>query len=164
MRVARLKETYPTAKVELWCEDEHRPGLKSRSSAGCGAPSEKGREFRPTSVTSGPTPLRLRAPENRRGPLVDPPHGERGGVLDGFGELRQGSWSGQRETRPARARSSGLAHGKEEAEGPRRDTPGVPTLAFPGATTLRKAMAAFRRRGCENRHFERRSRSWRRRS
>src|SRR5919202_6384015 len=76
MRVARLKETYPTAKVELWCEDEHRPGLKSRSSAGCGAPSEKGREFRPTSVTSGPTPLRLRAPENRRGPLVDPPHGE----------------------------------------------------------------------------------------
>jgi hypothetical protein len=24
MRVARLKEAYPTAKVELWCEDEHR--------------------------------------------------------------------------------------------------------------------------------------------
>jgi hypothetical protein len=28
MRVARLKESYPTAKVELWCEDEHRLGLK----------------------------------------------------------------------------------------------------------------------------------------
>jgi transposase len=28
MRVLRLKETYPTAKVELWCEDEHRLGLK----------------------------------------------------------------------------------------------------------------------------------------
>jgi hypothetical protein len=29
MRVAKLKETYPTAKVELWCEDEHRRlGLK----------------------------------------------------------------------------------------------------------------------------------------
>jgi len=28
MRVARLKEVYPTAKVELWCEDEHRLGLK----------------------------------------------------------------------------------------------------------------------------------------
>ena len=28
MRVAPLKETYPTAKVELWCEDEHRLGLK----------------------------------------------------------------------------------------------------------------------------------------
>jgi hypothetical protein len=26
--VARLKEAYPTAKVELWCEDEHRLGLK----------------------------------------------------------------------------------------------------------------------------------------
>jgi hypothetical protein len=29
MRVARLKEAYPTAKVESWCEDEHRLlGLK----------------------------------------------------------------------------------------------------------------------------------------
>jgi hypothetical protein len=28
MRVMRLKEAYPTAKVELWCEDEHRLGLK----------------------------------------------------------------------------------------------------------------------------------------
>jgi len=29
MRVAKLKETYPTAKVELWYEDEHRRlGLK----------------------------------------------------------------------------------------------------------------------------------------
>ena len=28
MKVMRLKETYPTAKVELWCEDEHRLGLK----------------------------------------------------------------------------------------------------------------------------------------
>jgi DDE superfamily endonuclease len=28
MRVMRLKEAYPTAKVESWCEDEHRVGLK----------------------------------------------------------------------------------------------------------------------------------------
>jgi transposase len=28
MRVARLKEAYPTAKVELWASDEHRLGLK----------------------------------------------------------------------------------------------------------------------------------------
>jgi transposase len=28
MKVARLKEAYPTAKIELWCEDEHRLGLK----------------------------------------------------------------------------------------------------------------------------------------
>jgi transposase len=28
MRVMRLKERYPTAKVELWCEDEQRLGLK----------------------------------------------------------------------------------------------------------------------------------------
>jgi transposase len=28
MKVLRLKESHPTAKVELWCEDEHRLGLK----------------------------------------------------------------------------------------------------------------------------------------
>src|SRR5918998_2644447 len=28
MRVARLKEAYPTSKVELWASDEHRLGLK----------------------------------------------------------------------------------------------------------------------------------------
>src|SRR5215203_4577011 len=28
MRVMRLKEKYPTAKIELWCEDEQRLGLK----------------------------------------------------------------------------------------------------------------------------------------
>jgi transposase len=28
MRILKLKEAYPTAKVELWCEDEHRLGLK----------------------------------------------------------------------------------------------------------------------------------------
>jgi len=28
MKVMRLKEAYPTATVELWCEDEHRLGLK----------------------------------------------------------------------------------------------------------------------------------------
>jgi transposase len=28
MRLLRLKETYPTANVELWSEDEHRLGLK----------------------------------------------------------------------------------------------------------------------------------------
>ncbi len=42
MRVARLKEAYPTAKVELWCEDEHRLGLKPIIRKRCGVPSEKG--------------------------------------------------------------------------------------------------------------------------
>ena len=28
MRVMKLKEAYPTAKVEVWSEDEHRLGLK----------------------------------------------------------------------------------------------------------------------------------------
>lgn len=38
MKVLRLKETYPTAKVERWWEDEHRSrASKSRSFAKCGA-------------------------------------------------------------------------------------------------------------------------------
>ena len=38
MKVLRLKESYPTAKVELWCEDEHRLGLKAifRKTGTCG--------------------------------------------------------------------------------------------------------------------------------
>jgi hypothetical protein len=34
MRVLRLKERYPTAKVELWCEDEHRLGLSAYPETG----------------------------------------------------------------------------------------------------------------------------------
>jgi hypothetical protein len=46
-----------------------------------------------------------------------------------------------------------MAHRQEEAEGSRRDTSGVPTLPLTGATALRKALAAFQRRGFANRHF-----------
>jgi transposase len=34
MRVLRLKESYPTAKVELWCTDEHRLGLEADRAQG----------------------------------------------------------------------------------------------------------------------------------
>src|SRR5215203_2727395 len=40
-----------------------------------------------------------------------------------------------------------MAHRKEQAKGPRRDTPGVPTIALTGAYALRKAVATFQRRG-----------------
>ena len=42
MRVMSLKETHPRAKVELWCADEQRPGLKPLVVAGCGPPWAKG--------------------------------------------------------------------------------------------------------------------------
>ena len=88
-RVARLKESYPTAKVQLWCEDEHRLGLKPIVvRKAWRAPSARGRRLRSTSDTSGDLPLRLRAPEERRSALAHPTHRERGGFLDGFGELR----------------------------------------------------------------------------
>jgi hypothetical protein len=43
MRVLRLKEAHPTAKVELWCEDEHRLGLKPILRRAWGARWERGR-------------------------------------------------------------------------------------------------------------------------
>ena len=43
MRVDRLKEAYPTAKVELWYEDEARLGLKPIVCKGYGVPSVEDR-------------------------------------------------------------------------------------------------------------------------
>jgi len=68
-------------------------------------------------------PLRLRAPQQWRGPLAHLAHRKGGGVLDGFGALRKGSGSGKEKTHPARGRSGRMAHGKEGAKGARRDTP-----------------------------------------
>jgi hypothetical protein len=48
-------------------------------------------------------------------------------VFGCLGALRQGGGSGHQQAHPARARPSRLAHG-QEAQGARRDTPGVETL------------------------------------
>jgi hypothetical protein len=53
MRVLKLKEAYPRAKAELWCEDEHRLGLKLIIRKGWSPPSERPLA-RSTSVTSRP--------------------------------------------------------------------------------------------------------------
>src|SRR3954463_6411281 len=84
---------------------DHPQGMESywREAAGEGA-----------SALRVDLPLRLRTPEERRGLLARAPHRQRRGVLAGFGELRQGSGSGQKKTRPARARSSRVAHSQEE--------------------------------------------------
>ena len=65
MRVARLKEAYPTAKVELCGAKTSIVWASSRSSARCGAPSGRGPSLRSTSGMSGPTstPSRARKPE-----------------------------------------------------------------------------------------------------
>src|SRR5829696_1425446 len=81
-------------------------------------------------------PLRFRAPQQRRGPLAHLlAHRKGGGVLDGFGALRKGSGSGREKTHPARGRSGRMAHGKEEAKGPRRDTSRVFAPSLAGAPT-----------------------------
>src|SRR5215216_4042392 len=94
-------------------------------------------------------PLCLRAPQQREGPLADPTHGKCTGVLHSARELRQGSGSGKEEKHRAGSRQGRLAHGEEGSGGPRRDTPGVPTLLLPGAPTLREAVAPFQRGGSE---------------
>jgi hypothetical protein len=114
MRVLRLKEAYPTAKVELWCEDEHRLGLK-------------------------PIIRKVWSPIGQR-PIVKVHQRYEWTYLYAFARPKSGEvyWlilptvsaevfslalenfaregrSGKEKTHPARSRSSRMAHGKEEA-------------------------------------------------
>jgi hypothetical protein len=84
MRVAPLKEAYPTAKVELCGVKTSTAWASSRSSARCGV------SYRRKALCEGPiqryewtstfiTPLH--APEERRGPLADPTDGQRSCVF-----------------------------------------------------------------------------------
>jgi hypothetical protein len=68
MRVARLKEAYPTAKVQLWCEDEHRLGLKPIIRK-VWSPIGERPLVKVHQVTSGPTftPSHARKPERSTG-------------------------------------------------------------------------------------------------
>src|SRR5215218_1853378 len=100
MRVLRLKESYPTAKVELWCEDEHRLGLKPIVRKVWSPVGEAARRGSPAIRVD--LPLRFRTTENRRGPLAHPTHPQRGSFLLGTLQLRQGSGSGQEKAHPAR--------------------------------------------------------------
>ena len=103
MRVARLKEAYPTAKVELWCEDEHRLGLKPIirkvwSPIGERPTVKVHQRYEWTYLYS------FVRPKNWRGSLADPTHGQRSRVLVGFRALCQRSWSSHEKAHPSRAR------------------------------------------------------------
>ena len=61
--MAGLKEAYPTANVELWCEDEHRPDLKPVIVRKVWSPvGEAHREGLPALPVNG-LPLRRRSPK-----------------------------------------------------------------------------------------------------
>src|SRR5215207_5764566 len=113
-------------------DGQGRAVVRGRSPFGFEADRAQGMEsHRSKTAREGPPalrvdlPLRLRAPQERRGPLAHLAHRERRGVLDGFGALRKGSGSGKEKTHHPRTRSGRMAHGKEEAKGARRDTPRV---------------------------------------
>jgi len=74
MRVARLKEAYPTAKVQLWCEDEHRLGLKPIIRKVWSPIAQRPRVFRSISDMSGATSMlsRARKPEKSTGSSYQP--------------------------------------------------------------------------------------------
>src|SRR5215210_2671417 len=102
MRALRLKEAYPTAKAELWCEDEHRLGLIKPIIRKAWSPIGEGPLVVEVHQRQEWTYLYAfaRPKTGEVGLLVDPPHRERGGLLDGFGELRQGDGSGKEEAHP----------------------------------------------------------------
>jgi hypothetical protein len=87
MRVLRLKEAYPTAKVELWCEDEHRLGLKPIvrkvwSPIGQRPLVEVHQRYEWSYLYA------FARPNKRRGSLAGVTHRQRGSVLDGALSLR----------------------------------------------------------------------------
>jgi hypothetical protein len=86
MRVLRLKEAYPTAKVELWCEDEQRLGLKPIARRVWSTFAEALREG--SSAIRVDLSLRLRAAHKRGGLLACAAHRERRGFLVGPGAFR----------------------------------------------------------------------------
>ncbi len=152
LRAAKRKEAYPTAKVEVWCEDEHRLGLKPI--IGKAWSPIGGRPLEGPSAIQVDLPLgRLRAPENRGVAPAHPTHRERTGVLDSFGELSQESGSGQQQTHPARTRSSRVTQGQEAKGCPKGYTwssyPRVPrSYVSPNGSRC------FPNEGVRNRHFE----------
>jgi hypothetical protein len=87
MRVMRFKESYPTAKVELWCEDEARLGLKPIVRK-IWSPIGRRPLVKVHHSLRVDLPLRLRAPQERRGPLAHLAHRKGGGVLHSFRALR----------------------------------------------------------------------------
>jgi transposase len=82
MRVAKLKEAYPTAKkVELWCEDGHRLALKPIISKAWSPIGERPLGEGPPALAVHLPPLRLRTPENRRGLVARGAPRQRGEVF-----------------------------------------------------------------------------------
>ena len=118
MRVMRLKEAYPTAKVELSVvRGRVPPGPQADHPQGVESHSREAHREGPPALRVELLPLRLRAPENRRGLLVNTPHRRGGGVLLGAGELlRPGSGSGQEE----KTHSCSSCSIKPGGTGPRR--------------------------------------------
>jgi hypothetical protein len=139
MRVARLKESYPTAKVELWCEDEHRLGLKPI--------------IRKVWSPIGERPQVLvhqRYEWTYLYAFVRPKTGEIHWLilpmvnaqvfslaLEHFARV---SRSEHEKAHPFSTRSSRMAH-IQGAKGSPRHTLGVPPAGLTGAPTLRKAVA-----------------------
>jgi transposase len=109
MRVMRLKEAYPTAKVELWCEDEHRLGLKPVirkvwSPIGHRPQVKVHQRYEWTYLYA------FAHPKNRRSSLAGSADRKRGGLLLSSGALWQGGWSFHQKAHHPRARSSRMAH------------------------------------------------------
>src|SRR3954451_19062077 len=123
MRVARLKETYPTAKVELWCEDEHRLGLKPITRRVWSPIGERPRVLVHQRYEWTYLYAFARPKSGEVHWLILPTVSAEvfSMALENFAQ--EVGRSGKEKTHPARSRSSRMAHGKEEAEGPRRDTP-----------------------------------------
>src|SRR5215204_6248888 len=145
MKVMRLKEKYPTAKVELWCEDEHRLGLKPI-----------------IRKVWSPIGERLLVEVHQRYEwtylyaFVRPKTGELHWLILPTVNARVFSLALEHFTRQVGAGTRRRIllvldqagwHTGGEVELPERDTPGVSAIGLARTPTLRKAVAFEQRRG-----------------
>jgi len=130
MRAMRPKEPYPTAKKVQLCGVRGRappPGPQARPAQG---PLARGRKARREGPPALPVDLPLYSfarPETGEVHWLILPAVNNAEVfsmaLESF--AREVGAGKSKNARPARARPGRLAHGREEAEGARGDTPGV---------------------------------------
>jgi hypothetical protein len=121
MRVARLKEAYPTAKVELWCEDEHRLGLKPIirkvwSPVGERPVGKVHQRYQWTYLYAFARPKKT----GEVCWLVLPTVSAEVFFSLALENFAKEIGAGKEETHPARSRSSRVAHGQEEAQSARK--------------------------------------------
>jgi hypothetical protein len=146
MRVMRLKERYPTAKVELWCEDEHRLGLKPLVRKAWSAVGERPR-VRVHQRYEWTYLYAFARPEDGQVHWLILPTVNAEVFSVALEHFAREVGAGTRKRILLVLDNAGWHTAKRKLRIPEGDTPGVLALPFPGIATRREALGALGRSG-----------------